>query len=291
MRRFPALVLVLALVPAAVAQELLAGIDRDVLHALLLPGDQALNVSSTVPEELADLRMPRELTWVGSLERSPDPAATQAQTSVTAAWRSGLPLTEAERLAASALEEQGWTLSMNMRSQPSVFVAPMSQATDVWCRDGRQLSFTAGALGATSYVVLNFQKGAPTGFSPGCVPRPPMTQSALASDLPRLELPLDPRTGAPAAMRGSSSGSSPTGLSFSTTFQHAAPAPDIASHFARQLEQQGWKQDAGWAGTDFAGSVWSRSRASGGAVVVTLHVVDRGGNTVLALVNVSARTE
>src|SRR5690606_37231946 len=173
MRRFPALVLVLALVPAAVAQELLAGIDRDVLHALLLPGDQALNVSSTVPEELADLRMPRELTWVGSLERSPDPAATQAQTSVTAAWRSGLPLTEAERLAASALEEQGWTLSMNMRSQPSVFGAPASPATSVWCRDGRQLSCTAGALGATPYAARDFLRGAelPEGRSHRLLPR------------------------------------------------------------------------------------------------------------------------
>jgi hypothetical protein len=290
MRRFPALALTLGLVPASFGQGLLAGIDGNALHALRLTGEHSFAVGAAVPAELADLRMPRELQWVGSVDHPLFAAGTTEQPSmVTAAWRSDLPLDQAARLAANALEERGWLLVRRMRDQPNVFQVPARMAADVWCRGPEQLTLITDSIDRVSYVVLGARRD--DAAAAGCVPQRVMRPSVPDADLPKLELPRDPKTGAPTAVHSADSNSSPGARSFSSIFARGEPPVGVAAHFARQLVQQGWRQDAEWSGATDAGSVWSRAGSSGATVVTTLHVVDRGDGRLLALVSVSPRRE
>lgn len=285
MRSFLAIVLVLAVAPAAPGQDLAAGIDHDLLHALLLPGGQAAGTSIAMPEALAGARMPPELQWVGSIGHVPG-SATQPGT-VTAVWRTSLPLEQAGSLAASALQAQGWISPVGTHGQPAVFHSTASLVAEAWCRDGQALSLTGENVARTSYIALAVLQAGAAGAVAACAPRPQPLQSDVAALLPRLELPRDPRSDAPAPLRSVSASSSTTGLSVNATFVLAQPAPDISADFARQLAEQQWKLDADWSGTDFAGSVWSKAAPSGTRVTATLHVVELGGNRRLALLNLS----
>lgn len=247
--------------PASPASSLEDCVDPHVLFGLMLPFETGFKVVSTPPGELVALQPPRELAWLGGVEH-----VTATATTLSAVYRTNLPRDAARAAMASALVAAGW------KAQPTgfaptyrnVFVSAGSPGmSERYCREGRPVALTSSVLEGVTYVVLSRQAGA--GITAACGrPSPQVAGAASPLDefLPRLELPLDPSTGRPVAMRGGggvgSTGGSRWNRRSNVSFRFKGSLDSIASHFTSQLAAQGWRPDAGWSGAVSAGSTWVR---------------------------------
>ena len=88
----------------------------------------------------------------------------------------------------------------------------------------------------------------------------------------------------------SSGGSSQNGdTRVSVRFLSQDSPANVAAHFARQLEEQGWSQDTAWNGTVTAGSQWSRVRAGRPALTAALRVAATAEGIRTAILNIGTR--
>lgn len=244
--------------PSAPAASLADCVDPHVLFGLLLPFETAFKAVSTPPAELGALQPPRELTWLGGAEH-----VTAASSTHSAVYRTSLPREAARAAMATVLVAAGW------KAQPAVgttfrniFVSSgLPGMGETYCREGTPVTLDSRVLEGVTYVVLSRQTGA--GFASTCdrpVPQIARTASPLDEFLPQLELPLDPATGRPVAMRGGGGGSSAGGSRWNrrsdVSFRSKESLDSIAGHFASQLAAQGWRPDASWSGAVSAGSTW-----------------------------------
>lgn len=292
MRRFACLMMA-ALAGATVpAQGLLDCIEPDVLHALLLPGlnGRAPVLTVTVPPELSALKMPGELTWIGSAER---PAGridvTTNAVQVTAAWRSTLAPDAAQAAAVAALTASGWVVRPVPGMGRAMFIPPVVQFGPTACRDGRAVNVSAGAMDGTTYVLLNLQRGS-SEATPCSVPEraPAAVGSAMDPYLPRLEVPADAATGTAARIGSIGSSFGQSAVSSTAEIVSTDSATAIARIFARQLVEQGWSNDATWNGSSTAGSTWIRRSGDGTRIQATLSVMNVDGQRNIAVFRVTA---
>jgi|SRR5690606_15135977 len=257
---------------AAFGEGLLDCVDPDVLRALLSQGEQAPIIAATVPQEISALRMPAGFTWIGSAERMTgrlDALTTASQ--VTAAWRSSLAPDAARAAATAALATSGW----EVRPSPGVAVFGSSSLLipQTACREGKPVNVIANAMEGVTYVLLSIPRDANSMSVCNQPVRPTMMSSTgLDRHLPRLELPVDPGTGASAVMRSSGTSFGGTSLNARAAFAVRDSAATVARHFARQMSEQGWASDASWSGASTAGSSWSKRPESGTLVQGTLAV-------------------
>ncbi|HTP38100.1 MAG TPA: M56 family metallopeptidase [Steroidobacteraceae bacterium] len=264
-------------------------LDQDLLRGLLQqPALQTLNVSTIPPRELAAFKAPRELHWVAAGERGygvsiRNPSASQ--TSVSAVYRSSLPPDAARTIASGALTAGGWKLQFDSPGMGSgVFVSGSSgglgYGSETYCRAGQPVSMSASALDGVTYVILSVNRNQPAGFGNPCDQPQRVGHYTNGFDqyLPKLELPRDPATGQPVAVRASGG----SGDGANVGFMLKDSAANVARYFAGQMAAQGWNADANWSGQGTAGSTWTRKADADTTVQATLEVsaFDEGRFTV-----------
>jgi hypothetical protein len=275
---------------AAFGQSLLDCVDADVLNGLLLqaPGERPLAITAAIPPEVSALRMPGGFGWIGSSERILGRVdATTNASLVTAAWRSNLAPEAARAATAAALTASGWEIQTQPRMSMGVFRPANQQVWQTACRQGNPLNFNAGTLDGVTYVLVNLQRGSNnTTCSQPALPQT-MTRSVLEPYLPLLEMPVDPATGSVAHMRSGNSSFNGASVSASAEFAVEDSAGSIARHFARQLAEQGWTNDANWSGADKAGSTWSRRVDAATLAQGTLSVSHLGERQFVTVLRVS----
>lgn len=275
---------------AAFGQGLLDCIEPDVLRALLLQsqGERPPVITGSVPAEISALKMPREFTWIGSAERITGRVdATTNLSQVTAAYRSSLAPAAARTATAAALQASGWEVREMPGIGMGVFNATATQTSQPACREGKPVNFTANAMDGVTYVLLTLQRGnSNTNTICNQPVRPEMfASSGLNSVMPRLDMPVDPVTGAAARMSGSSASTGGNSASAQTEFTLKDSAGNIARHFAKQMAEQGWTSDANWSGTSTAGSSWSK-RDGGALIQGTLSVTALDDQQFMAMMRV-----
>lgn len=273
---------------SAFSQDLLDGIDRDVLHGLLWMGEQETVISTAVPAEFSTLRLPRQFQWIGSAERSLGGIGGTSARSIIAAYRTTLAPEAAETTAIDAL---GGTPQPALGIGMGVFTSASLSLQKTVCVNDKSFSVIASAIDGVTYVVLQTQRGATGSVCDGRM-RPSFPQNAWAGDLPKLDLPVDPASGKPAMLAGaSSSGAGSAGGRSSTNaeFRLRDSAANVASHFARQMSAQGWEQDTAWSGNASAGSSWRKSRSGEPALVATLQVLAAGNDRITVSLSAGPR--
>ncbi|MEO8315792.1 MAG: hypothetical protein ABI645_13490 [Pseudomonadota bacterium] len=280
MRRVAFITMAMLSGAAAFGQGLLDCIDPDVLRALLLQGqgERPQTFTAVVPTEIAALRMPAGFVWIGSSERITGRADANTNTSqVTAAWRSSLSPDAARAATASALTASGWEVRPMPGIGMSVFnsaAAPPSQSA---CRDGKAVNMNAAAMDGVTYVTFGIQRGAiNNSICSSPFRAAPALNPGFERYMPRLAMPVDPATGAPARMQGGGSSARAGSASSRTEFSAKDSAGNIARHFAKQIAEQGWASDASWSGAATAGSSWSRKGDAGAVIQGTLSVTAVG---------------
>lgn len=274
---------------AALGQSLLDCVEPDVLRALLpqSQGERPPVITAEVPQEISALKMPGAFTWIGSAERITGRVdATTSASRVTAAWRSGLAPEAARAAAATAMTASGWEVRPPLGM--SVFSSAAMPVTQTACRDGKPVNVNASAVDGVTYVLVTIQRGN-TGDSTCSRPAPPAfsTGTGLEPHLPRLEMPVDPATGAAARMQSGGGGSNGGVLRARAEFTARDSAGNIARHFARQMAEQGWTSDANWSGVSTAGSSWSKRPDAGALVQGTLLVTALDERQFVAVLRVS----
>lgn len=289
MRRLSALVLGSVISAASMGQDLLAGIEPDVLRGLLLTGEQTLVATRDVPDELTSVRMPGQLRWIGSAQRTlasaPGPGVP---TVVLAAWRTDAAPAAASQMAIDALAAGGGTVQPAMTIGQGVFkeanASPQPQPQQV-CRGDKPFTVNSSAMDGVTYVVVQFQTNA-TGRCDASMQR--SFGAAFSADMPELELPVDPDTGRPARMSGSGGSSGNDQVTARVRFAVRDSAANVASHFARQMTAQGWQPDTAWSGSATAGSSWTRPRESSSPVHAVLQVMATGEGQFSAMLKLGA---
>ncbi len=256
-------------------QDLLAGIETDVLHGLLLTGEQSLVTTRDVPAELSAVRMPGQLRWIGSAQRVLGPAAGPGvPTVVLAAWRTDVAPAAASQMAVDALAAGGGSVQPAMMMGQGVFTeanAPLPQQQV--CRNDRPFTVISSAMDGVTYLVVQFQTNA-TGQCDARMRR--SFGAAFTADMPQLQLPVDPDTGRSARMTGSGASTGNDQVTARVRFAVRDSAANVASHFARQMAAQGWQPDTSWSGSATAGSSWTKPRESSSAVHAVLQVIATG---------------
>jgi hypothetical protein len=265
---------------AAFGQGLLDCVDPDVLRALLLSGqgDRPQTFTAMVPPELAALKMPPGFGWIGSAERMTGRAdATTTTSQVTAAWRSTLAQDAARAAVANALAASGWEVRPVPGFGMSVFRSTAIQPSQLACRDGKAVNLNVARMDGVTYVMFSIQRGANiNSVCNATFPAPQPMNTGLERLMPKLEMPVDPATGATVRSQGGGSSSRAGSTSSRTEFSAKDSPGNIARHFARQLTEQGWISDASWSGATTAGSAWSRKSDAGELVQGTLYVTAVG---------------
>jgi hypothetical protein len=249
--------------PSGDASNPLDCLDMDVVRGLLLQGmtNPTFSTAFNPPPELADFKAPRQLTWVGSTDRTY--AGSAVQTSLV--YRTSLAPDAARSLGVQALTASGWQLHTDRRYETAnnAFTAGGSRPIgDTYCRDGKPVSIAASALDGATYMILETTRSWDhAGNSNACErpPQPARAASMLDAFMPRLDTPPDPSTGWPVPMTGGGSG---PGVDMrrrdSASFVIQDSVDNVAQHFARQLAAQGWSAEARWTGEGTAGSTWTR---------------------------------
>lgn len=280
MRR-TALFTLAALASATVFGEgLLDCVEPDVLHTLLLPGqdEHPPVITAAMPAELATLRMSRDFTWIGSAERYVGRVdATTSATRVTAAWRSSLAPDAARTAALDSLTASGWQVLPALFHASRTFEASSTEISAA-CREGKAFTVTAAEMEGITYTLLTLVRNDMNPICKQSLPATPVASfaSGLEQYQPHLQMPVDPATGSKIRVQNGGTGSSPGGISDRIAFSMKDSAGNIARQFAQQMSAQGWSNDANWSGTATAGSSWSK-HVEAGVLQGTLSVtnVDR----------------
>jgi hypothetical protein len=165
-----------------------------------------------------------------------------------------------------------------------VFNSTSTPAQQTLCRDKVPITINANAMEGVTYLTLVINRG-----GNACDGR--MRPTPMASDLdpymPKLAMPVDPKTGVEARMRGSGSGSSNGSRDARVEFSTTDSASNVATHFARQMASQGWTRDASWSGNFSAGSSWVRTGDAGATIVGSLHVTSLDEGMFRTVLNVA----
>lgn len=244
-------------------------LDEDVLQGLLVAPEITYSLHDDVPALLADLRLPRELAWLGSPKFE---ARGSGMAPAYAVYRTSLELATARQVARDALTAAGWEYIAPVVMRATAFVSASSLASstsDAFCREGKPLGLGGGTLGGVNYLVLSVD-------GPGQCNLPPPGSLVRAGPvdefIPTLQLPPDPQTGLPAAVRGQGTAAIAAGSQSQASFTASTTIDAVADHFAGQMAAQGWRPDARWTGTATAGSTWSRQAPDGKNVLATLDI-------------------
>ncbi len=274
----------------ALAQNLLSGIDPDVLKGLLWQGQAGRSalVGTTVPRELSGITMPNAFSWIGSLQRDLGQlVGNTTPVQVSAAYRTALPPEAAHAQALSAMTAGGWVAQAGMPGMGmDVFVTRSQPVSQTLCRDNQPVTITANVLDGVTYVLFAATRSANNNTCDASMRARFLSSTGFEGQLPKLDLPVNPATGAQPRFMGGGSGGSGSGRNFHTEFASSDSAGNVANHFARQMQSQGWAMDASWNGDSTAGSSWSRRPDANTTIMGTLQVTSVGDSRMRALLNV-----
>lgn len=237
-------------------EDLLACVDPDVREGLRIgAAGRGEVVSLEVPEELVGVAVPENLEFIGSSET---PIYT------VAAYKTDSMPGDALEAVSAMLGEAQWREYRPVGPTRGGFVnvdRPLNQSL---CRDRTRIGISSRRAENATYVSMNIlelveetscddllseSRSTVFGRSPRFV---------VHDHMPTLTLPEGARTIDPQlAVLGSGSFSgSDRFLNTRVDIETDLSAQELAEHFAQQLRDQGWSDDAAWSGEVSSGSVW-----------------------------------
>ena len=246
---------------SAAQEDLLACVDPVVKASLRIGAASRHNVvTRDVPEDLIGVVEPESLEFVGSSE---SPFYT------IAAFRTDSTPGDGLEAATAMLGEAGWReyqpVGPTMRGGFVRSDRPLNRSL---CRDSTRVGISSRLANDATYVSMSISElPEDTSCEDGLRDTPEAIAFArmsprfrLSEHMPSLTLPDDAR---PMDSRLDALGSIGR-FSGADRFLHTTVDIDadlsvreLAEHFAQQLLDQGWSNDAGWSGEVTGGSVWS----------------------------------
>lgn len=275
--RFHLMLLLLFATALSAQEDLLSCVDPDIRHGLLYGfTDTDAQVSRTVPDGLIGLPDTNDLELIGS--------SVSASRSVVA-FKSPLAIREAMNAASAMLGEAGWNDFAVGGPPGGGFVTDAQPRFDMFCREDSMVNVVGSAVDDMSYIRLMVtpnERGIPcdaVAGNAGFMMARAASQANMYELMPTLTLPGGV---APLSLRSALAASAPA---FSGTERSARTeieletdlsAQDLVELFGRQLIEQGWVLDSGWAGEFSSGSSWTRSTAAADELVGLLDAVALG---------------
>ena len=238
-------------------EDLLACVDPNVREGLRIGAASRHNVvTGAVPEELLGVAEPERFEFIGSSE---SPFYT------IAAFRTPSTPGNALENVSGTLGDAGWREYRPFGPARGGFVSSYRPLNQYLCRDGNTVSVSSRLADDATYVSMNIS-AVPEGNSCDDMlsdPRGALAARvpglALHDRMPSLTLPEGARTRDPrqAALSGTGSISgSDRFLNTTVNLDTDLSAQALVDHFARQLRDQGWSDEASWSGERSVGSVW-----------------------------------
>jgi len=247
---------------AAFGDDLLQCLDPDLVQAIFVHEGTnqrtsfATAVTTDIPLDLADIELPSEFEWIGSI---------QGEMRDVIAYKTSAPAAASRTAVLDAFAVAGWKSSAVAMPRLSRFVLPSElafPANEIVCRDTETAGFAVRDAGHARYVNITYERDPERLL---CERAPP----ALCS-------------GAPSFLNLPAGTHSPYGRHFVTAtcsrvgVDSSLSAAALAKHLAEQMAAQGWTLDVDWSGEYAAGSTWTRPEDS---AIVTIDVISLGGNS------------
>lgn len=273
MRKFVIAGSLVAITMAAPAQQVLQCVNPDVLNSLVFNArpESRIIVKRSMPDIVAGYRAPASFTLVGSSVRGVNAATTVA-------YKTTLQAQPAFDQLLAFLSAEGW--KPEPPSQPAFSVAATQPTAALLCRDGERRSVNVRAIDGVRYATISSvgmidrrDCGVPEAALGVAIANTAARANAARANLPRFSFPAS-ATMVAAPPGGDANGNSV--VSSSARVQTEDAPASLLRHLARQLDQQGWRSDAGWSGSLGAGSAWSRRSGEGQVLLGTLEVMQVG---------------
>ena len=259
---------------AAPAQELLQCVNPDVLNSLVYSGraEQKLTLSRGMPANADGFRAPAGFSLIGSGVRGPEGSST------VVAYRTSLESAAAFERLLQSLSGDEWKKEIVQQPAGAALALPPPPATAATvCRNGERRNVRVQEVGGVHYATITSFRASPERACDAPVQQPPgfgNPMTALAGrrvSLPQFTFPGTARmvSGRPVPMVN--------GMNSSTVrIESPDTAASLARHLARQLVEQGWRNDAEWNGKLSTGSTWTRRNADGEPLWGTLEILSSG---------------
>jgi hypothetical protein len=254
---------------SVLGEDLYECLGPDLVRSIVAPTttNNDIPITSDIPQELADVILPAGVEWIG---------VVAGEMRMTAAFKTELPIAEAQTVLDAPLVAAGWTAVQAptmLRSSPFVFGGSARMPGAQLCWNGRPGSTTVRDVDGTRYINLSWTGASGQGScratsSLGSGPPPiPMNDQ-----MPRLQFP--PGSSQPNGGGGSGGGSN-RDYRTSTQFVSEDSPRELIDVLGRQLVEQGWAPDSTWSGRHGAGGTWSRQNDAGGRAVGSLEILSR----------------
>ncbi len=256
------LILLLALPVCTFADNPLSNVDPDFAEAFLHDWyDEAPKYSTSKPEQIVNLNLPKQFELVGS-------KVTKREFLVI--YKTKLGHDKAFELITDVMDKDGWTNQDSLLATPNLlFQSHMIPTVGAFCREepAGLLAISIEQKPDKTYVSFSgkhFLPDSPGTLGIGCdfiTPKvTPMVQ-VLKEYLPKLTLPEDAR------LTGDGSSFSHNEIRKRTMFSTKSNRDELVDHFAVQMRDQDWVADSNWSGKHAAGSMWTIESSDVGTLI------------------------
>ncbi len=253
----------------ALGQDLYACLGPDLVRSIVAPTttNNDISITAAVPQELANVTLPREVEWIGVID---------GEMRMIAAFKTALPLTEAQTVLEEPLAAAGWTVtpSPTMMTRGSTFVFGESARVPgaQLCVNDRPGNLFVRDVDGARYINLTWTGASGEGscrVSSRVNLRP--FPNPATDQRPTLRFPA----GSSQPNGGFSASGSDSDYRVSTQFVSEDSPGEIIDVLGRQLMEQGWVPDSTWSGRRGAGGNWVRENDSGARVLASLEILSR----------------
>ncbi len=256
----------------AIASDLLACIDPDVVEALVARGARSdYEITDSLPEELSDLELPDEFRLIGT---------QRSLRYLKIAFSADEKPDQALLLIEEPLNKLGWTKIElpQTRSHSRGFQSAQmeSHSQVVLCNvDKESLSISSRGNDRGTYVFIGKSASSSGNLCISTNSMDPYAESEYTNALmPDLYLPEDAEqlgSGFGGMIR-SSGDDAETHIRLVTKKR----ADEILSYISAQLSEQGWASDSSWAGQYVSGSSWILDKKDIPKTMGTLVILEHG---------------
>jgi len=267
--------LILAMAHTAYADDPFACVAPDVAAAFLGNDFRGKSSYSTsVPEDFMELRVPSELSLIGSRTFA---------LGARVVYKTDMPKRRAFETAVDAMLAAGWSEDERQRrGMRGGFRPSAAPANATLCKEGYDGALAIMAADKSGQTMVSYFAH-PNAHACGAEARTLARHdpSELMNLLPTLALPKG------VEIENTEMGGSGDEVSSTVDVSGASGRADLAGFFENQIREQGWTHQTGWTSQNSSGSVWYLDSPKNGLLIATLHLFDTGADPIRVRFSVS----